>query len=236
MKIIARALVVSMALFVFVGGAYALDDPPVDSGFILWVAPQIHVHDFFGGIDMEDDVGSRTLKADSDFGLSPSGGMGLRASYITNSPLFFAAEITHQVFLQRADREDFEDFEAMNSDPKNDNQVNFRIKSTRAGLLAGAYFMPAPFRPYVMLGGGVNQEELSIFGQDFEVLAFNGSFLAGGDFFISKHIALGTGLRVDYLFGETFEGDFEFAGDDHSATVTIDRMPVFWDFKVGYMF
>jgi hypothetical protein len=235
MRVLVSVSLVLVALCLITTAAFAFDDgAPENSGLVLWVVPQVHFLDLQATMNFEDKVNSNKHTVDSDLTNTISEGLSAQVAYVTSSSLFVALEGGYHVILEKAEKKDFEDYEAVTLN--DDNQVHFRLTQGRVGALAGYYFMKAPFRPYIMVGAGANQEKLSAFNQDFEAMAFNVSGAVGGDFYASKHLAVGIALRGDYMVNESFTKDFTTKGDDHSVTVTINRVPMMLTGKIGYMF
>ncbi|MBZ0270439.1 hypothetical protein K8I61_00265 [bacterium] len=235
MKLGIRFLVVAMTL-AFAVPAMALDNPPKDSGIVIWVAPQVHLHDFQADIEFDDAAGTGDELLEEEMKINQTAGLAFNVTYVTPSPIFVTLEFAHHRYLPLVESRELEDFDGFVDPDSDDNQTQIRIEQTRGGLIVGAYLFKAPARPYIAVGGNFNLERLVAFGQKIDAQVPGASGILGVDYYVSEHVALGAAGRVDYLFGEEFSDEFEKGGTKHDLTVTVARLPLLASFRVGYMF
>jgi hypothetical protein len=228
MKFLVRVAVIFAAVFLFAPASFAVDPLPTNSGFIVWMVPQAHLYDFGPKMTWKDKIGGKDYSIDNDLITKLTGGIGLQASYITAASVFVNLELSYHVYLYNVDKDKFEDIDF--------NQSKITLTNGREELIIGYYFLPAPFRPYIAVGGGIDQEKFQAFQMTAYSLAFNASGMVGGDFFFSRHGAVGAGLRADYTIGETFSKKFTRNDVEHDATATLTRIPLVLFAKIGYMF
>lgn len=236
MKVFSRALIAALLVLLPASFAWSLDGEPKDSGMILWLVPSAHLYDIQSDFEYETDHAGGTDTVDESMRVNQSGGMGIMASYVTASPFFISLEAAHQVYLYRADRDPFDSTGLNQGMQKEKTEVDFRLKNSRVGALVGMYLLKAPTRIFIQAGGDVNFETFTAFGRDLDAMTFNASALAGVDYYVSEHFAVGTGARADYFLGEEFSGEFDKFGDTHDATVTLTRIPLNWFVRFGYVF
>ncbi|MCZ7587149.1 MAG: outer membrane beta-barrel protein [Deltaproteobacteria bacterium] len=242
MKVLGCTFFCLLAVLILAAAGPAMavgDDPPVDSGFSIFLVPEVHVYDFGSTFEWEDDQGGKTYKAEDDLKINQSGGFGVMFQYNTASPVFIALEAAHHTYLGTALRSEFDDFEDQITQEESDDRLTVRLASGRVGGLLGLYFKGVsgtPYRPYIAAGAGYNMQQLEFLGRKFDGTAINVSGLFGVDFYASRHLALGAGLRADYMMGEEYEGDYTAKGSDHSIKATYSRIPLNLFVKLGYMF
>lgn len=264
MKLASRVFLLSAAILLLVAvSAFAqggttpnrnYDLLPVNSGWVLSFVPMVQIYDFQSTMTWEDktkwkgsDLGeglannADAVKAsdeiDSDLNPELTGGLSLQLSYIMDGGFFVTGELSHQIYLYKANAADFDDLEYSPTDSPDDN-VHFRIKNFRGGALLGYYFRPAPFRPYIQVGADLNTEKLTAFDRkDYHALNYNAVGVVGADFFVSRHLVVGASFRADYYIGgETWETTYEKDYKEHDISVTMNRIPAFFNAKIGYMF